>query len=286
MSKKALFIDGGAYIYRYYYGMPKEWTSTGKPTWMVKGCTTAMRRLMADFKPDYVCFVFDPHGDDTWRHQLYPGYKCMRPPMPDFLRMQIPILKEFLDALGIPWVVSSEDEGDDYIATLAWEAEEECDVIVATPDKDLCQIVNDKISLYDGRKGVVLKREDVFQKMRVYPEKVSELLALIGDEVDGIPGVIGLGPVKASKLLEEYGDLKNLIANIKKIPGMTGERLRSQKKFLEISHKLATIIPVKEYIDYTVCKPTGVNFEKLIEVTKKYEMVEWHDYLVLNNGTV
>lgn len=281
MRKKAIFIDGGAYIYRFFHGIPMQTSPSGTPINMVKGVTTALKRLLVDFPTDYICVVFDSHARDTWRHQEYPPYKAMRPEMPEELNLQRPILREFLDAMGIPWIECTEEEGDDYMATMAWIAEEEgCDVIIASPDKDMCQVVNENIKIYNLRQHRTLQGpEEVKERMRVYPDQVAELLGLIGDDIDGVPGVRGIGPVTASKLLATHGGLANLLANIDTIPGWEASLIREQKEIVEISWRLTKLYPVKDPIDYKICVKQPENVPLLIELTRTYGLDEWNDYL-------
>ncbi len=240
-AKKLILVDGSSYLYRAFHALPRLASSTGEPTGAVYGVINMIRRLLADHSPDYVGIVFDAKGK-TFRHEIYPQYKATRPPMPDELRQQVPVLQELIRAMGLPLLIIEGVEADDVIATLATQAAAEgMETIVSTGDKDLAQIVNDHVSLVDTMRNAIYDRGAVEQKYGVPPERIVEYLALIGDASDNVPGVAKVGPKTAQKWLSEYGSLDNLVQHADEIGGKIGANLRDGLDRLALSRRLVTV---------------------------------------------
>ncbi len=241
-SKKLLIIDGSNFLFRAYHALPPLTTKSGRPTGAIRGVIVMLQKLLITFSPEYVAVTFDAKGK-SFRNELYTDYKAHRPPMPDDLREQIAPLMDFIDLLGLPRLTIPEIEADDVIATLTQEAKQKgFNVIIASSDKDLAQLVDDQATMYDGMKDLMIDREGVIEKYGVPPELIRDYLSLMGDKADNIPGIEGVGPKTAAKWLNEYGSLDNLIQNADKIKGKVGERLQNGLDNLALSVKLTTLV--------------------------------------------
>ncbi len=206
-------IDGNSYIYRAFYAIKRLSTSTGFPTNAIYGFTNMILKILREKSPDYFAVVFDS-AEPTERHRVYEEYKAQRPSMPDDLKPQIPVIKEFIRAFNIKTIEISGYEADDLLGTIAKKAEKEgVDVYIVTGDKDLCQILGSHIRLYDTMRDKMIDEKEVKERYGVSPERFPEVMALMGDAIDNIPGVPGIGEKTAVHLLKEFGSLDNLIKN-------------------------------------------------------------------------
>ena len=206
-------IDGNSYLYRAFYAIKRLSNSSGFPTNAIYGFTTMILKLLKDKKPDFFAIVFDS-PEPTERHRVYAEYKAHRPSMPDDLQRQIPVIKEVINAFRIKTVELPGYEADDLLATIAKKYEKKgLDVFIVTGDKDLCQVISPKIKLYDSMKEKVTEEKDVIERFGVEPSRIPEIMALMGDASDNIPGVPGVGEKTAVALLKEFGSLDNLIEN-------------------------------------------------------------------------
>ncbi len=240
-SNRLLLVDGSNFLFRAYHAMPNLTTKSGQPTGAIRGMIVMLSKLMKQFNPQFMGVVFDASGE-TFRHQLYNEYKAHRPPMPDDLREQIAPLHEIIRLMGLPLIIQTGIEADDVIATLSIQAQSQnVSVTIASSDKDLAQLVNEQVILYDGMKELSLDRQGVFDKYGVYPEQIRDLLALMGDKSDNIPGVDGVGPKTAAKWLNQYGSLENLIQSADEIGGKVGEKLRASLTLIPLSVQLTTL---------------------------------------------
>ncbi|MGQ0751260.1 MAG: 5'-3' exonuclease, partial [Betaproteobacteria bacterium] len=222
--KTLLLVDGSSYLYRAFHALPDLRNRNGEPTAAIYGVLNMLRRLHKDTRPDYSACVFDAKGK-TFRDDVYPEYKATRAPMPDDLGLQIAPLHEILTAMGWPLLTIEGVEADDVIATLACAAERQgIDVVIATGDKDLAQLVCPQIRIENAnpRTGEreVLDEAGVEKKFGVKPERITDYLALIGDSVDNVPGVDKVGPKTAVRWLAQYGTLDNIIAHADEIGGV------------------------------------------------------------------
>ena len=214
MSQALYLVDGTGYVFRAYYGIRPLSTSTGIPTQAVLGFGKMLLKLIKDHAPSHLGMAFDPKGP-TFRNDMYAEYKANREEAPDDLKEQIPLVAELTEAWGIPILARDGFEADDTLATLARKAAATGhQVVVVTGDKDLMQLVNDQITLYDPMKDKVYDREAVIEKQGVPPESVADLLALAGDTSDNIPGVPKVGPKTAAKLIGEFGDVEAIIEGL------------------------------------------------------------------------
>ncbi|MDT8405849.1 MAG: DNA polymerase I [Methylococcales bacterium] len=240
-EKSLVLIDGSSFLYRAYHAIPPLSAPDGSPTHAIYGVANMVRKLQAGYPEANIVVIFDAPGKN-FRHQLYADYKAHRPPMPDDLRVQIKPLHELLEAMGLPLLAISGVEADDVIGTLAKQAARQGrKVIVASNDKDLAQLVDDRIVLENTMNDSQLDAVGVREKFGVKPEQIVDYLALIGDTVDNIPGVPKVGPKTAAKWLEHYQTLDGLMQAADTIKGKIGDNLRASLEQLPLSRELATI---------------------------------------------
>ena len=218
-ARKTYLIDGSSYIYRAYYAIPHLSTKDGTPTNAVYGFVNMLLKIIRDEKPDRLAVVFDAKGP-TFRKGIYPEYKANRQAMPEDLVPQIPLIKEVVRGFNLPLLEKQGFEADDIIATLVERFSKEGEEItIVTGDKDLMQIVSEKVRMLDTMRDRVFGPAEVAERFGGGPDKVVEVLALAGDSSDNVPGVPGIGEKTAKTLIEEFGTLENLLANIDKVKG-------------------------------------------------------------------
>ena len=240
-AKLLILVDGSSYLYRAFHALPALANSAGEPTGAIFGVGNMLRKLLAEYQPEHAAIVFDAKGK-TFRDDLYPAYKANRPPMPEELSVQVGPLLELIDAMGLPLLQVSGVEADDVIGTLSLRAERQgMNVLVSTSDKDLAQLVSSKVTLVNTMDGTRLDQAGVKEKFGISPERMVDFLALIGDKIDNIPGVPGVGPKTAAKWLSAYGSLEGVITHAKEVKGKIGESLRAAIDTLPMSYRLATI---------------------------------------------
>src|SRR5437762_6765790 len=242
-------IDAHSLLFQVFHAIPAMTSPKGLPTNALFGFTRDVLFLRTEKKPDYLLCVFDVAGP-TFRDRLYPEYKAQRAPMPDDLQPQIPLIYQLLEAMRVPILGQPGFEADDVIATVATAAAQRgLEVFVCTSDKDCRQLIGDRIRMYNLRKKEVLDREALFKDWEITPEQVIDLQAMVGDSVDNVPGVPGIGPKTAAKLLQEYKTLDNLLAHVQEIPGKKQESLKASSAIIATSRqlvKLAADVPIKD----------------------------------------
>ena len=240
-ARTLVLVDGSSYLYRAFHALPPLTNSRGEPTGAVLGVLNMLLRMQREQNPELVAIVFDAPGK-TFRDELFAEYKSHRPPMPDDLRAQIEPLIEAVQALGLPLLRIAGVEADDVIGTLAQRAVDSgMQVLISTGDKDMAQLVNERVTLVNTMTNSSLDRAGVKIKFDVYPEQIIDYLALVGDASDNIPGVPKVGPKTAAKWLNEYRTLDNLLENQDRIEGKVGESLRASTADLALSRELARI---------------------------------------------
>lgn len=221
-SKRLVLIDGSGYIFRAYHGLPPlTRKSDGLPVGAVSGFCNMLFRLIKEHRgdeaPSHLAVIFDA-GSKTFRNNIYSEYKAHRPPAPEDLIPQFPLIRRATEAFGLPAVELSGYEADDLIATYARMATEQgMEVIIISSDKDLMQLITDQVSMMDPVKSTLVKRDQVIEKFGVPPELVVDAQSLIGDTADNVPGAPGIGVKTAAQLLIEYGDLDTLLARAEEI---------------------------------------------------------------------
>jgi DNA polymerase-1 len=221
-----VLIDGSSYLYRAYHALPKLTNSAGEPTGALHGVLSMINKLVREQPAGHIAVVFDAPGK-TFRDEMYAEYKANRPPMPDELREQVEPLIEAVRAMGLPLLRIEGVEADDVIGTLCHQSSEKgLNVLVSTVDKDMAQLVSDKVTLVNTMTGQVLDRDGVKKKFDVFPEQIIDYLALVGDSSDNIPGVPRVGAKTAAKWLNQYPTADDIIENAGDIGGKVGESLR------------------------------------------------------------
>jgi DNA polymerase-1 len=243
-----ILVDGSSYLYRAFHALPELVNSKGLPTGAAKGVINMIRRLIKDYPGSTVAVIFDAKGK-TFRDDIYPEYKANRPSMPDELRSQIEPIHKMITAMGLPLVVVPGVEADDVIGTYCQQAtEQQVSVIVSTGDKDLAQLVNKHVTLINTMTNVVMDPAGVVEKFGVGPELIIDMLALMGDKVDNIPGVPGVGEKTALGLLQSLGGIDAIYANLDAVADVPvrgakklGDKLAAEKANAYLSYQLATI---------------------------------------------
>ena len=237
-----VLVDGSYFLFRAFHAVPPLTTSTGLHTNAIRGAISAIQKLMRRTQPTHMAVIFDT-PEPTFRHKLSPAYKGNRPSMPEELSQQIPYLHALIKALGIPLHSLAGAEADDIIGTLTKRAlAEGHHVLISTGDKDMAQLVNEHVKLEDSFKERVLDEAGVFEKFGVHPHQIIDYLTLMGDASDGIQGVPGIGQKTAAKLLNEYGSLDNIIANVDQLKGKMRQNVQDNLDNIKIDHQLASIV--------------------------------------------
>jgi len=262
-KKKIILIDGNSLVYRAFFALPQTLaTDSGQITNAVYGFTSMLIRLMRDERPDYVAVAFDkgkPH-----RLDMYEKYKAHRPKTPDELRSQFPLVRDVLQALNIPAIEMSGYEADDILATLANKLEESYEVVIVTGDRDALQLISPSVTVLATKRGITdMKRYDrdaVVERFGIPPEKMADLLGLKGDASDNIPGVPGVGEKTASKLIQEFGSLENVLDNIDRVEA---------KRFQKI---------IKEHFDLARLSKELAVLEKNVDVDIDIDKCKWGEW--------
>jgi DNA polymerase-1 len=277
--KTLLLVDGSSYLYRAYHALPDLRTAAGEPTGAIRGFIGMLRTLRAQVPAEYLACVFDAKGK-TFRDEIYPDYKAHRPPMPPDLAAQIPAIHEAVRALGWPLIEVPGIEADDVIGTLVRHAESHgVKSVVSTGDKDMAQLVNERVTLVNTMSNETLDVAGVQAKFGVPPERIVDYLTLVGDAVDNVPGVEKVGPKTAAKWLAEYGSLDALVARAAEVGGKAGENLRAALDWLPTARVLVTIKTDGEledhvpHFDALTAQPPDA--ERLRELFERWEFRTW-----------
>ncbi len=266
---KLFLIDGSSYIFRAFYAIGHLSNSRGLPTNAIFGFTRMLLKVLKEHHPDYLAVIFDSKAP-TFRSEIYKEYKANRPSMPEGLVPQIPYIKKITQGYRIAILEMDGYEADDLIGTVAKKAESEVDVVIITGDKDILQLVNDRIQVYDTMKEKKFGVEEVVQRFGVHPEKVVEVMGLAGDSIDNIPGVPGIGEKTAIQLIKTYGSVENLLAHVEEIPQKRlKENLKTHGDLARLSRQLATIhteIPLLcQLKDFSLPPPDLKNLKELFK---------------------
>ncbi len=271
---KAFLIDGNSFCYRAHYAIKNLRTKEGRPTGAVFGFVSMLNKVIKSQEPQLLAVAFDLKAP-TFRHKKFKDYKLGRPPMPQELVEQIPVIKEVVRAYQIPIFQKEGFEAEDLIATIARKLEKDGhEIFIVTGDKDMLQLVDDKVKVYNTHKdGFIYSKKEVRERFGVGPEKVIDIMALMGDKIDNIPGVPGIGEVTAKQLIKEFGSLDNVYKNINKIDReKTRELLLANKEKAYLSKELATIdINVDITFDTHQLKLEKPDTKGLIKIFKELE---------------
>lgn len=252
MSETLYIVDGSAYIYRAYYAIRNLSNSKGFPTNAVYGFILMLRKLLEQEDPDYLAVTFDPFGDPepTFRTVMYPEYKANRDAMPEDMRVQLPYFRRFVEAMSIPILEISGVEADDVIATLTRQAlnDEDYDICIVSADKDLLQLLGDpRVRMIDTMRDKVYTAVEAREKFGVEPEKIRYVMALWGDSSDNVPGVPGIGQKTGAKLINEFGDLETVLANIDEISGK--KRKENLREFADQARLSLELVTLKDDVE-------------------------------------
>jgi len=272
-----ILIDGSAYLYRAYHALPPLTTPEGLPTGALYGMTQMLKSVLKRYQPHYAAVIFDAKGP-TFRTRLYADYKANRAAMADDLVQQLPKIYELVQALGFPLLMETEVEADDVIATLAKQAEAQgMHTFILSGDKDFAQLVNAQITLIDTLTMIQFDEAAIQAKFGIPPALIVDYLALIGDNVDNIPGVNKVGPKTAVKWLTQYGSLAHLIAHAEDISGKVGEHLRAALPWLQHTAPalltLRTQVPLAYTPQQLTLKPPQI--EDLRRLYKQLAFKQW-----------
>jgi DNA polymerase-1 len=268
---RLFLIDGSSYIFRAFFAIPPLNNSAGLPTNAIFGFINLLLKLLKQYKPEYVAVVLDA-GRETFRNQMFAGYKSSRPEPPAALLPQLPYFRRALDCLNLPLLELRGYEADDIIATLCEEmAGKHCDIVVVSSDKDLMQLVTDGIKLLDSVKDRWIDAAEVYRKFGVSPEKVVQVMGLMGDTVDNIPGIRGIGEKTAIALIQQFETLENLFSRLDEVATLTLRGASRVRKILDdgreaafLSRALATVkrdVPLA--IGFAELEWIGFNQQKL-----------------------
>ncbi|MBT7313291.1 MAG: DNA polymerase I [Halieaceae bacterium] len=291
MSNRLILVDGSSYLFRAYHALPPLTNSKGLNTGAAKGVIGMIRKLVADYDGDQVVVVFDAKGP-TFRHEMYSDYKANRPPMPDELREQIEPIHAAIKAMGLPLICIGGVEADDVIGTLSVEAASSGrEVVISTGDKDMAQLVNDKVTLINTMNNTAMDSAGVVDKFGVPPELIIDLLALMGDKVDNIPGVAGVGEKTATALLQHLGGMTAIYQQLDAVAALPIRGAKSLAGKLELaqaeavlSYELATIkIDCELGLEVGALNSTPPDNEALIALFRDLEFKNWLEAL-LDNG--
>ena len=275
MSKLVL-IDGNAILHRAYHALPALTTKSGEPINAVYGFVSMLLRIIEDLKPTHIAVCFD-RPEPTFRNKMFEKYQAQRPQMDNELSGQFEKARAVSDAMGIPVYSNAGYEADDVIGTLSLQATkagfEEIDIV--TGDRDILQLVNNKVKVYLPIKGMSIGKlygvDDVIAKMGVTPPQIVDYKGLVGDASDNYPGVVGIGPKTAETLLEKYGSFEKIYENIDEIPKSVKDKLIKGKKNGELSFTLAKIltdVPVE--FNGNEMEKWKVNSDQALDLFSKY----------------
>lgn len=264
MKKELYLLDASSYIYRAFHALPKFTTKDGFPTGAIYGFTRMLLSLFNKKKVKYMAICFDSKKP-TFRHEQFADYKKNRPPMPDDLSCQLPKIEEILEAFQLRCFKVGGYEADDILATLTNKFKDDFDkILIITSDKDMFQLITGKINVLDSfQKDGLFNPVRVKEKLGVLPEKVPDLLALIGDSVDNVRGIPGIGKKTAQKLLDEFGFLEDVIASRQKV--------RNKKIADSLEKNTSLALNNKKLLRLEKKVPINVNMGELAVTTP-----DWH----------
>ena len=292
MANRLILVDGSSYLFRAYHALPALTNSKGLNTGAAKGVIGMIRKLVADYAGDQVVVIFDAKGP-TFRNDIYPEYKANRPPMPDELREQIEPIHDTIRAMGLPLICIGGVEADDVIGTLSVQAAGSGrEVVISTGDKDMAQLVNDHVTLINTMNNTTMDHDGVVDKFGVPPTLIIDLLALMGDKVDNIPGVAGVGEKTATALLQHLGGIAAIYERLDAVADLPirgakslAAKLEGARGDAELSYELATI---KTDCDLELAEgdldSSPLDDEALVELFRELEFKTWLEALLKGGG--
>ena len=268
---RLFLIDGSSYIFRAFYAIPPMTNSSGLPTNAIFGFTNLLLKFLQQYQPEYIAVALDA-GRENFRHRIFAGYKSNRREAPAELVPQLTYIRRVLEGLNLPLIEVAGFEADDIIATLCHATrDKDCDLVIVSSDKDLMQLVADRVVVLDSAKDRWIGAAEVRAKFGVQPDKVIEVMGLMGDAVDNIPGVKGIGEKTAIALIQQFETLENLYTRLDEVDTLTLRGASRARKILEdgkhaafVSRDLASLkrdVPLM--IQFDDLRFTGFNREKL-----------------------
>lgn len=287
-----ILVDGSSYLFRAYHSPPHLTNSKGEATGAIYGVVNMVKSLLRQFNPSHIVMIFDAKGP-TFRNDMYSEYKAHRPPMPEDLRPQIEPIHQIIKAMGLPLVSIPGVEADDVIGTLSEELSAQGrDVLISTGDKDMAQLVNKHVTLINTMTNTVMDPQGVVDKFGIGPELIIDFLALMGDKVDNIPGVPGVGEKTAVAMLQGLGSIENIYQNLDQLPGLAfrgsktmAKKLQDNQEQLDLSYRLATIKCDVDHglgMDDFAVKPA--DNDRLVELFGECEFRRWLSELLGETG--
>jgi DNA polymerase-1 len=293
---RLLLIDGSSYIFRAFYAIGHLSNSKGLPTNAIYGFTQMLLKVLKGNQPDYLVVALDSKAP-TFRSEVYKEYKANRPAMPEGLTPQIPYIKRIMEAYRIAALEIDGYEADDIIGTIAKGVESEVDVVIITGDKDILQLVNERIEVYDTMKEKRFRTEEVIERFGVRPEQVVEVMGLAGDAIDNIPGVPGIGEKTAIELIKTFGSIENLLAHLGQVPKKKlREKLEMHGEQARLSRQLAilhTDVPIQYQLkDFVLSSPDlkglreifkELEFNKLLKELPEEKALDQTDYRLITD---
>ncbi len=292
VAKPLVLVDGSSYLYRAFHALPALTSASGHPTGAIKGVISMLRRLEVDYPDSTIVVVFDAKGK-TFRDELFEQYKAHRPPMPEDLSQQVQPIQAIVEAMGLPLLIIEGVEADDVIGTLAREyADSGRQVVISTGDKDMAQLVTDRVTLVNTMTDTRLDTEGVQEKFGIPPGLMRDYLALVGDKSDNIPGVPGVGEKSALALLQGIGDLDAIYADLEAVRelGFRGakkmpEKLAEHRDQAYLSKQLATIRTDVDLGDSERLLTSGArDDEALLALFRKFDFKTWIEELAADDG--
>lgn len=283
VDKRLILVDGSSYLYRAFHAYPPLSNRLGEPTGAIYGVLMMLSSLLKQYQPSHLAVVFDTKGKNQ-RHALYKEYKAHRPKMPEALQQQLEPLFQLIDVMGIARLVISGFEADDVLGTLACQAAEQgWQVVISSGDKDMAQLITSQITVVNTMHNVIHDRQQIQQRYGIEPALIVDLLALMGDSVDNIPGVPGIGEKTALALLQALGGLSDIYADLSRVHGLpirgakrVAERLALYQEQAELSYQLATIhtaVPLP--ITLVDLQRRPADFAQLCLLFSRYEFKHW-----------
>lgn len=278
-----VLVDGSSYLYRAFHALPPLTTSKGQPTGAIRGVISMLRSLQNSYPDSVIAVIFDAKGK-TFRDDLFANYKAQRPPMPDDLRVQVQPILDIIEAMGLPLIIKEGVEADDVIGTYAKQAsEQQQPIVISTGDKDMAQLVTPYVTLVNTMTNSELTHDTVADKFGVGPELIIDLLALMGDKVDNIPGVAGVGEKTALGLLQGIGSVEEIYNNLDKVASLSirgaktlAPKLEAEKDNAFLSYQLATIkCDVELEQDYQELKHQEPDYNTLLQHFTELEFKSW-----------
>ena len=271
-EEQIIIVDGYSFVFRAYYAMPPlTRPDDGLPVGAVYGFTSMLMKLISSMKPTHLVVVFDA-GKKTYRNEIYPDYKATRPPPPDDLIPQFPLMREVAEAFNITILEQEGYEADDIIATLVRMAKENKEkILIVSSDKDLMQLVNNEVKMYDAIRMKLIGEKEVEEKFGVAPNQMRDLLALVGDTSDNIPGLPGIGPKTAAELLNKYNNIPGIFEHLNEIKqSKRRETIEKGKDALDLSCQLVSLKnDLNIEIKLNDLKTKEINSAKLLKFLNK-----------------